>query len=388
MKLTRKDLVRLLLLWLGGIDLRLTLLAVPPLIPLIHRDLHLDEKSVGALVSLPILLLALASVPGALLIAKLGVRGALVAGLGFVAVFGALRGAGSTSILFGATFLMGVGIAVSQPAFPSLVREWFPTRIAIATAVYSNGILIGETIPVTFTTPVGVLPLAHGDWHLALALWSILVLVSAVAIALAAPARRKLAVPARWWPTWLESQALRIGLVIGMASAVYYGANAYIPDYLDQTGRHELITPTLVALNASQLLTAPVVAVWSRLLTGRAGFIGSAGLMATAQIGIVVTPGPWVVAWAFMLGFSTALAFIVTLTLPPRLAAAGDVHRMSAAVFTIQYGTAFVVPLFAGALWDASGRALFAFIPGVVAAAAMGWLALSLRIPKEQYDRS
>jgi len=382
-KLTRKDLVRLLLLWLGGIDLRLTLLAVPPLIPLIHRDLHLDETAVGALVSLPVLLLALASVPGALLIAKLGVRGALVAGLGFVALFGALRGAGSTSVLFAATFLMGVGIAVSQPAFPSLVREWFPTRIAIATAVYSNGILIGETIPVTFTSPVGVLPLAHGDWHLALALWSILVAASAVAIAIAAPARRKLAVPARWWPSWLESQALRIGLVIGMASAVYYGANAYIPDYLDQTGRHELITPMLVALNASQLLTAPVVAVWSRLLTGRMGFIGSAALMAAAQLGIVLTPGPWVVAWAFVLGFSTALAFIVTLTLPPRLAAAGDVHRMSAAVFTIQYGTAFVVPLVAGALWDASGRALFAFIPGVAAAAVMGWLALSLRIPRE-----
>jgi len=164
-KLTRKDLVRLLLLWLGGIDLRLTLLAVPPLIPLIHHDLHLDEKSVGALVSLPILLLALASVPGALLIAKLGIRGALITGLGLVAIFGALRGAGSSpAILFSATFLMGLGVAVSQPAFPSLVREWFPARIAIATAVYSNGILIGETLPVTFTTPVGVLPIAHGDW--------------------------------------------------------------------------------------------------------------------------------------------------------------------------------------------------------------------------------
>jgi MFS transporter, CP family, cyanate transporter len=383
-KLSRKDLVRLLLLWLGGIDLRLTLLAVPPLIPLIHRDLHLDEKAVGGLVSLPVLLLALASVPGALLIAKLGVRGALIAGLALVAIFGALRGAGSSpAILFSATFLMGLGVAVSQPAFPSLVREWFPTRIAIATAVYSNGILIGETLPVTFTTPVGVLPIAHGDWHLALALWSIVVAVSAVVIAIAAPARRKLAVPARWWPSWLEGQALRIGLVIGMASAVYFGANAFIPDYLDQTGRHELITPTLAVLNAAQLLTAPVVAVWSRLLTGRAGFIGSAALMAIAQIGIVVTPGPWVVGWALVLGFSTALAFIVTLTLPPRLAAAGDVHRMSAAVFTIQYGIAFVVPLIAGALWDASGRSLFAFIPGVVAAAAMGWLALSLRIPSD-----
>jgi len=383
-KLTRKDLVRLLLLWLGGIGLRLTLLAVPPLIWHIHPDLHLDEKSVGALVSLPILLLALASVPGALLIAKLGIRGALITGLGLVAIFGAVRGAGSSpAILFSATFLMGLGVAVSQPAFPSLVREWFPARIAIATAVYSNGILIGETLPVTFTTPVGVLPVAHGDWHLALALWSIPIAVTAIVIAIAAPARRKLAVRARWWPSWLESQSLRIGLVIGMASAVYFGANAFIPDYLDQTGRHELITPTLVALNAAQLLTAPVVAVWSRLLTGRMGFVGSAALMAAAQIGIVVSPGPLVIAWAFVLGFSTALAFIVTLTLPPRLAAAGDVHRMSAAVFTIQYGTAFVVPLFAGALWDASGRALFAFIPGVAAAAVMGWLALSLRIPSE-----
>ena len=384
MKLTRKDLVRLLLLWLGGIDLRLTLLAVPPLIPLIHRDLHLDEKAVGGLVSLPVLLLALASVPGALLIAKLGVRGALITGLGLVAIFGALRGAGSSpAILFSATFLMGLGVAVSQPAFPSLVREWFPTRIAIATAVYSNGILIGETLPVTFTTPVGVLPLAHGDWHLALALWSIAVAVSAVAITIAAPARRRLAVPARWWPSWLESQSIRIGLVIGMASAVYFGANAYIPDYLDQTGRHGLITPTLALLNGGQLLTAPVVALWDRLLTGRAGFVGAAALMALSQVGIVVLPGAWVVPSALMLGFATALAFIVTLTLPPRLAAAGDVHRMSAAVFTIQYGTAFMVTLIAGALWDASGRALFAFIPGVAAAAAMGWLALSLRIPRE-----
>src|ERR1700693_1085392 len=194
MRLTRTDWVRLLLLWLGGIALRLPMLAVPPLIPLIHRELHLDEKAVGALVSLPVLLLAIASVPGALLIAKFGVRGALTAGLGFVAVFGALRGLGpSTPVLFGATFLMGVGVAVSQPAFPSLVREWFPRRIAIATAVYSNGILVGETLPTALTTPVGVLPIAHGDWRWALALWSVLVVVSAVAIVLAAPARRSVA---------------------------------------------------------------------------------------------------------------------------------------------------------------------------------------------------
>jgi CP family cyanate transporter-like MFS transporter len=381
-RLSRLDAVRLLLLWLGGVDLRLTMLAVPPLIPLIHRELHLDEKAVGALVSLPVLLLAAAAVPGSLLIAKLGVRGALAVGLGCVAVFGAVRGFGpSTTVLFSATFLMGVGIAVSQPAFPSLVREWFPRRIAIATAVYSNGILIGETVPTGLTTPVGVLPLAHGDWRWAIAMWSVLVLVSGIAIVLTSPVRGpRPAVPARWWPSWREGPAVRIGLVMGMASAVYFGTNAYIPDFLDQTGRHSLITPTLFVLNAAQLLTAPAVALRERLLTGRVGFIGSATLMAIAQLGIDHTPGPGVIAWAFVLGFAAALAFIVALTLPPRLAAAGDVHRMSAAVFTVQYGTAFVVPLVAGTLWDLTGVATLAFAPGVAATAFMAWLALPLRL--------
>jgi CP family cyanate transporter-like MFS transporter len=285
-------------------------------------------------------------------------------------VFGALRGLGpSTGILFTSTFFMGMGIAVSQPAFPSLVREWFPTRIALATAAFSNGVLIGETVPTALTTPVGVLPLVHGDWRWALAAWSALVLVTATVIVLRAPARARVAVPARWWPSWLEGQTLRIGVVMGMASAVYFASNAYIPDFLDQSGRHQLIAPTLAVLNASQLLTAPAVAFWERL-------------MALAQVGLILTPGVGVIFWAFVLGFAAALAFIVVLTIPPRLAAAGDVHRMSAAIFTLQYTTAFILPLVAGTLWDATGVARLAFVPGVAGAILMGWLAYPLRIAR------
>jgi MFS transporter, CP family, cyanate transporter len=383
MRITRADWVRLLLLWLGGVDIRLTMLAIPPLVPLIHRDLHLDEKAVGALVSGPVLILAVASVPGSLLIARLGIRGAMLAGLGSVAVFGALRGFGpSIPVLYASTFLMGVGVAVTQPAFPALVREWFPRRVAIATAVYANGILIGETLPTAFTTPFGALPLAHGDWRWALASWAVIVLVSAVAIAANAPARaHDISRTARWWPAWRQHQTIRIGIVMGMASATYFGANAFIPDFLEQTGRHDLISPALAVLNGSQLLTAPAVAVWPRVLMGRAGFVGSAALMAVAQTGIVLTPGAGVVAWAFVLGFSTALAFIAVLSIPPRVAPPGDVASMSAAIFTIQYATAFAVPLVAGALWDATGQAELAFVPGILAGAAMAWGALSLHIP-------
>ena len=383
MRLTRADWTRLVLLWLGGADLRLTLLAVPPLIPLIHRALHLDEKAVGALVSTPVVLFAVAAVPGSLLIARLGLRRAFGIGLGAVAVFGALRGVGpSAPVLFAATFFMGIGVAVTQPALPSLVREWFPARITLATAVLSNGILFGETIPTVFTTPFGVLPAFGGDWRWALASWSVVVAASAVAMLVAAPRRRSMAaVPSRWWPSWREGQVVRIGALMGMASAVYFATNAYIPDFLDQSGRHNLITPTLAVLNGSQLLTAPAVALWDRLLMGRAGFFGSSGLMALAQAGLVLTPGAGVVVWAFVLGFSAALSFIVVLSLPPRMAAPGDVPRMSAAVFTTQYALGFTLPLIAGAIWDATGVAGLAFVPGVAGALAMGWLALGLKLP-------
>lgn len=383
MRLTRADWVRLVLLWLGGVDLRLTILAVPPLIPLMHRELSLDEKAVGALVSAPVVLFALAAVPGALLIARLGIRRAVGVGLGTVAVFGALRGYGpSTPVLFAATFLMGIGVAVSQPALPALVREWFPSRIILATAVLSNGMLFGETIPTVFTTPFGVLPAFGGDWRWALASWSLIVAASAAGLVAVAPRRRgSVATPSRWWPAWRENQVVRIGAVMGMASAVYFGTNAFIPDFLDQSGRHELITPTLAVLNGSQLLTAPAVALWDRLLTGRLGFIGSAGLMAVAQLGLILTPGAGVVAWAFVLGFAAALSFIVVLSLPPRLAAAGDVPRMSAAVLTIQYSMGFALPLVAGAVWDATGVSWLAFVPGIAGAVAMGWLSLGLRLP-------
>lgn len=383
MRLTRADWVRLLLLWLGGINLRVTVLAIPPLVPMIHHDLHLDEKGIGALVSLPVLLLAVAAVPGSLMIAKLGLRGALITGMGFVALFGALRGLGpSTPALFGATFLMGVGVAFSQPVLPSLVREWFPRKIAIATAAFSNGILIGETLPTTFTTPFGALQLAHGDWRWALSIWSVLVLITGTALVLAAPRRAKVTAPTRWWPNWREGQAVRVGLVMGMASAAYFGTNAFVPDFLDQTGRHNLISPTLAVLNASQLLTAPVVALWPRLMAGRFGFIASAALMGLGQLGLVLSPGASVIVWAFVTGFASALAFIVALSVPPRVAAAGDVHRMSAAIFTTQYAVGFAFPLVAGALWDATNVALLAFIPGVIGAGLMGWFALRLRIPE------
>ena len=141
----RGALVRaLVLLWLSGAALRVTILALPPVLPHVTTELGLDATDIGLLTGLPPLLFALAAVPSAALIARFGAVPTLLAGL-VLNVLGAMaRGLASNALaLEAATALMCLGVAVMQPALPPLVRSWAPTRIGFATAVYPNGLLVG-----------------------------------------------------------------------------------------------------------------------------------------------------------------------------------------------------------------------------------------------------
>src|ERR1041385_3338666 len=127
-------LTSLCLLWLLGTALRFTILAVPPVIPLIHDEMHMSETQVGILTGLPSMLFAIAAVPGSLLIARLGVATALVTGLALNAIGGALRGAVTdVAWLYAMTIMMGAGVAIMQVSLPPAVRTWAPHRVGFAT---------------------------------------------------------------------------------------------------------------------------------------------------------------------------------------------------------------------------------------------------------------
>ena len=175
------------LLWLSGACLRLTVLAVPPVVPLLHADLHLSETDIGWLSSLPPMLFAIAAVPGAVLIARFGIVPALVVGLLLNAAGSAARAAFSDpAFLYASTIVMAAGVSIMQPSLPPLVRTWFPQRIGFATAVYTTGLLIGEILAAALTIPL-ILPLVHNSWRLNFVVWSIPVLVTALLVALYAP---------------------------------------------------------------------------------------------------------------------------------------------------------------------------------------------------------
>ena len=375
----------LILLWLVGNALRLTLLAVPPVIPLIHDQLDLSATQVGILTGLPSMLLAAAAVPGSLLIARLGTRNALVLGLLLNAVAGALRGAlPNLAWLYAMTIATGAGVAIMQVALPSAVRAWVPDRIGFATAVYTNGLLIGEVLPVALMLPL-VLPLV-GSWQWGFVVWSAPVLIIALLVQGFAPGQRNgaTAVRRRWWPDWRSLLIWRLGFMLGTVNAIYFSTNAFIPDFLRAHGLAEWISPALTGLNAGQLPASFILLAFASRLELKVWPIVACGLLCVlATAAIVFGSGPVVVAGAGVLGFSAAAILVLVLALPPLLAHPDDVHRVTAAMFTISYSCAVIVPIISGALWDLSGVDKLAFAPIAFAGFLLILLAPAInRVPR------
>jgi len=370
----------LALLWLIGVQLRLTILAVPPVLPLIHRDLALSEKAIGVLSSGPVLLLALAAVPGSLMVARLGARRGCILGLAIVAAAGAARGLGpSAPLLFVMTLAMGVGVALMQPTLPSLVSEWFPTRTGFATAIYGNGLLIGEAVPAALTIPF-VLPWVGGSWEWSFTVWSLPVAATLLLLAVATPHRERARAPQdyHWWPDWRG--ALPVGMLLGGTAGMYFLCNAFLPDYLHAVGRPDLVSASLGALNIAQVPASAVTLAFSRQLVGNRAILIASPLAAAAGIVTVIWLPELVVAAAGLIGFCCGVQLIASLALPPLLATTDDVHRLSAGTFAIGYLIGFATSPIGGAIWDATGVPATAFIAGGLAAALVIGASQMLRI--------
>lgn len=356
----------LFLLWLAGVALRLTILAVPPVIPLIHDELNLNATQVGILNGLPSMLFALAAVPGSLLIARLGISAALVAGLAITAIGGALRGGFPDVVwLYAMTIIMGAGVAIMQVTMPPAVRAWVPHRIGFATAVYTNGLLIGEILPVALMFPL-VLPLVGGTWQRGFVAWSVPVALIAITVMLFAPgpAASGSTIARRWWPDWSNALIWRLGIMLGTINATYFATNAFVPDYLRATGQSEWIGAALTGLNVGQLPASFLLLAIAGYLERKAWPYVVCGLLCViATAGIVFGSGAWLVAAATLQGFAASAILILVLALPPLLSPPDDVHRVTAAIFTISYSCAVVVPVISGLVWDVTGIARMAFLP-------------------------
>ncbi|MBF6590349.1 MAG: MFS transporter [Ktedonobacterales bacterium] len=369
-----------------GLNLRSVILAVPPVLPQIQHDLGLSYTATGLLTSLPVLLMGGAAWLAGMLIAWRGGRFTVALGLALLASGSLLRAAVPGVVpLYLCTVALSLGIALAQTTIPVLARQWFPRQIGLVAALYTDGLIVGETLGASLTVPVVLGLLGPYAWADSFIFWSVPVVVAlALWLWLAPPAppmaRRDGGAARATPPRGARVGGWHLGLVLGAGSLVYFGMNTWIAPYNLAQGAAAATPLSLTVLNAAQLPVSLAMTLVAQRLAGRRWPFVAAGVVSlVATAGWVWTPVALQPIWAALLGGSAACVFVLAIALPALLADAHEVARLTGITLTISYSFAFLGPLVGGALWDLGQQAPLAFVP--VGAAAVVLIVLGALLP-------
>ena len=372
------------LLWLAGVYLRIPILVAPPLAPFIGDELALSQALTGALTTLPILMLAIGAMPGSLSISRIGPRNTLALAMLIMVIGSAGRGlAPDTFTLMLTSAIMGLGIAMMQPALPALLPRWLePKNLALGSAIYMNGMLMGEFIGAGITLPV-IMPLLDNSWRATMLAWSLPALLVTAALFLP---KRDLARPTRkaaWLPDWKNPLTLKLGLLLGVSGSLFFGVNAYLATLLEQRGEFDNLTEALFWYNFAQVIASLLMLKMARYWVGRkAPLIIMLILSLLGTLGLLVFTGWWAIACATFMSFTAGILLIMMVALPPLLVPASETGRLSAGNFLVGYSMAFTVPMLGGLLSDWTGDIRHAIAVMIAYGVLVSPLAIKLNLRK------
>jgi len=345
------------LLWLAGVYLRIPILVAPPLGPFISDELNLTQALTGALTTIPLLMLAIGAMPGSLAISRIGPRNTLALAMVIMVLGSAGRAlVPDTLTLMVASAVMGLGVAMMQPALPALLPRWLaPHHVAMGSAIYMNGMLMGEFIGAGVTLPV-LMPLLDHSWRATLFAWSLPALLVAAALFLP---KRDLARPVRktaWLPDWHNPLTLKLGLLLGLSASMFFGLNAYMGNLLEQQGHFDKLPQALFCYNIAQVFASLMMLKLAHSWVGRRSLIvATAAISIAGTAGAVLLDGWWSIASATLMSFVAGILLILLVALPPLLVRSEDTGRLSAGTFLVGYTVAFSVPMLGGLLADFTG---------------------------------
>ena len=366
-------------LWLIGWTLRVPILSAAPLATKIADSFGLGEAGIGALTMLPIVSVAFGALPAAWLIARYGLRHTITGGIIVMALASIARGyVPDTSLLLAMSIIMGLGVAVFQTALPAAVSRWTPTHVAMGSAVYLNGMMVGEFSGAGLTLPL-VLPLASGDWRFALVLWAVPILLIAFIAFTAVSSTEKLqpkpsdtSVNALdSLPRWNDRQVWQFGLLLASSIVVFFAINAYVGVILKSRDEEQVLAAFLMAFNSTPLLASFIVVTSSKWVGQRNPLAVFTIIAALGFAGFVFLEGwmSWILA--IIAGLTSTVQLILLVSIPAAITKGISITRLSAGTTLIGYAVAFVLPIIGGWIAERTGQTEIALLPALIFAFAM-----------------
>ena len=350
-------------LWLAlsivlvALNLRPALSSVSPVLAAVQAELGLSATAAGLLTTLPVLCLGLFAPLAPWLSERFDSERTV---LGVLIVLGAgtaLRGLFGPWGLFAGALLAGASIGVIGVLLPGILKREYPQQVGLMMGIYTMALCLGAAMAAGATVPAQ--RLFGGDWRPALAVWSVLAALAALA----------------WWPhlrlahhhtrqppgpsLWRNRLAWAVTLYMGLQSSLAYCVFGWLPPILADRGVEPLQAGLMLSSSVAVQLITAFTGPWIAMRLGR-DQRPTLWLMLTLALagllGCLFAPLSTVWLWVVLLGlgqggqFSVALLLIVLRSRDGPMAA-----RLSGMSQGVGYTVAALGPFAVGVLHDLTG---------------------------------
>lgn len=374
---------------LVAFSLRQAVAAVSPILGDIRTDIPLSDLDVGWLGTLPPLLFAASGFIAPRIARRLGLdRGIVLASLLITAGHLLRAFAPGIAVLIIGSVIAFAGTGIGNVLLPSIVRRYFPDRVALLTAVYACVVGVSTAVPAALAAPLA----EQAGWRFSLGIWSltsvgalvpwVVVIVRERRQRAADPVAVDVASPSVVIGLWRSRVALSITLAFSTSTILTYASFAWLPDMLgDLAGT----TPTEggVLLAVTGLVSVPG-ALLAPLLVARfrnVGWLIAVGVVSfvLGYLGLLVVPTPLTLLWVLLVGLGSILFPVCLVLINARTGTAAGTVALSGFAQGIAYALGALGPLLVGLLHDVSGTwtlpllfliaiALLAIVPAITLA--------------------
>ena len=374
---------------LVAFSLRQAVAAVSPILGDIRVDIPVSNLGVGLLGTLPPILFAASGFVAPFVARRIGLdRGIVLALVLMTAGHLARAFAPGFAVVIIGSIVAFAGTGIGNVLLPSIVRRYFPDRVALLTAVYACIVGVSTALPAALAAPIA----EATSWRFSLGVWSATSIVALVPwlIVMARERRQRLS-DAALTPSpplalvtrlWRSRVAVSITILFSASAICTYAAFAWLPEILgDIAGSTPTEAGVLLAItgiiSVPGALVAPALVAKLRnvgwlIAAGVAGFV-------LGYLGLLLAPAALTLLWVLLIGSGSILFPVCLALINVRTRTAGGTVALSGFAQGIAYALGALGPLVVGLLHDGSAGwtlpllflmvvALAAIIPAVTLA--------------------
>ncbi|RIJ68755.1 MFS transporter [Nakamurella silvestris] len=349
---------------LVALTLRQAVAAVSPILAEIRVDIPISNFGVGLLGTLPPILLAASGFVAPRIARGIGLDAGIVLALLLMTLGHLVRAfAPGFAVLILGSVVALAGTGIGNVLLPSIVRRYFPDRVALLTAVYACIVGLSTTVPAALAAPIA----EQIGWRFSLGIWSVTSVVALVPwlVMIVRERRQRLSdavvggspVPDLVTRLWRSRVALSITAVFSASAICTYAAFAWLPEILaDIAGSTPTEAGVLLAVTGIVSVPAALIAPLLVARLRNVGWLigaGTAGFV-LGYLGLLLSPATLTLLWVLLIGSGSILFPVSLVLINVRTRTHGGTIALSGFAQGVAYALGALGPLVVGVLHDVS----------------------------------